>query len=306
MGNSLGQPLGGAKLAANPVDGASPGGAASGDLAGTYPSPRVAQASGSFALTGIVAVTISSTVNNWDPFIAQVNGGSTVLLTVSGGTQGITGMVGGTSGRLVFVANVSANIAVISDESGSSLAANRFSLGGASLLLQPGQSQVFSYNATAQRWGILGANPATLFQLNQNNTVLGSATFAGGASFTYNAVGGFYRQDVINPANITGNVNNWDPDAGSTANIASNIRATANAGPFNVTGLVAAAQNGQECTVFNIGTNAFVLTNEDGASTAANRFAFGANITVNAGGSVSLRYDGTSSRWRCIGSFRVT
>jgi hypothetical protein len=50
--------------------------------------------------------------------------------------------------------------------------------------------------------------------------------------------------------------------------------------------------------VLNVGSNDLVLSSEDAASTAANRFAFDADLTLTGGTGVLLWYDATSSRWR--------
>ncbi|WP_204273048.1 hypothetical protein, partial [Enterobacter hormaechei] len=49
-----------------------------------------------------------------------------------------------------------------------------------------------------------------------------------------------------------------------------------------------------------VGAQNVVLTNQDAASTAANRFLFGGDTTLGADTSITLRYDATASRWRAI------
>lgn len=70
----------------------------------------------------------------------------------------------------------------------------------------------------------------------------------------------------------------------------------------NVTGLLfsAAAVDGQTHYIWNIGTQNIVLTNQDAASTAANRFlnTTGADITLSANQMALCVYDLTTARWR--------
>jgi hypothetical protein len=67
----------------------------------------------------------------------------------------------------------------------------------------------------------------------------------------------------------------------------------------NLTGL-AGGSAGRIVTIHNVGANALVLTDEDGASLIGNRFALSGALTLNADTSVILEYDGTSQRWRAL------
>jgi len=100
----------------------------------------------------------------------------------------------------------------------------------------------------------------------------------------------------ITPAQITASQNDYNPSGLLTA---STLRLSSDASR-NITGLVGGS-DGRVVFILNVGTNAIVLTNADVLSSAANRFQFSANITLNADQSAVLQYDATSSRWRCIG-----
>jgi hypothetical protein len=67
----------------------------------------------------------------------------------------------------------------------------------------------------------------------------------------------------------------------------------------NITGLATGAA-GRLLVISNVGANDVVLVAESGSSTAANRFAFDADLTLGPNQSVVLQYDGTSSRWRAV------
>lgn len=99
----------------------------------------------------------------------------------------------------------------------------------------------------------------------------------------------------ISPAQITANENDYAPTGFATA---STLRLDTDAS-HNITGLAGGA-DGRVIVIHNVGSNAIVLTNEDAASTDANRFLFGGDFTIAASNSVTLRYDATSSRWRMI------
>lgn len=98
----------------------------------------------------------------------------------------------------------------------------------------------------------------------------------------------------IAPSQITSDQNNYAPTNFSTATI---LRLSTDASR-TITGLAGGA-DGRYIVISNVGSNALVLAAESGSSTAANRFALGASLTLAAsGGTVALYYDGTASRWR--------
>lgn len=99
-----------------------------------------------------------------------------------------------------------------------------------------------------------------------------------------------------NSASLGASQNNYDiADAGAAA-----VHRLTASTPINITGIVGGVA-GRVISLINIGTNTITLTNEDANSTAANRFALGANLAITGSNAVTLWYDGTSSRWRPFG-----
>ncbi|KKN57385.1 hypothetical protein LCGC14_0562910, partial [marine sediment metagenome] len=98
----------------------------------------------------------------------------------------------------------------------------------------------------------------------------------------------------ITPASLAANTNNYTPPGAyatsSTVRQASSVN-------VNITGLTGGV-DGRVILFHNIGSNDITLTNQDGASTAANRFALSANLTLQGDESAFLQYDSTSLRWR--------
>lgn len=101
----------------------------------------------------------------------------------------------------------------------------------------------------------------------------------------------------VTPSQITSNQNDYNPASLSTAH---NLRLSSDASR-NITGLVAGA-NGRELYIYNVGSFSIVLVNQSSSSTAANRFALGADVTLTASSGILLKYDTTSSRWLAIGA----
>jgi hypothetical protein len=103
------------------------------------------------------------------------------------------------------------------------------------------------------------------------------------------------RSGDISPPSLSASVNDYAPAGFSTASV---LRLSSG-GTYNVTGLTAAG-DGRLVAIYNYGANTILLTNEDAASAAANRFSLGANVVLGAGQGISLIYDAISSRWRAI------
>lgn len=102
---------------------------------------------------------------------------------------------------------------------------------------------------------------------------------------------------VITPTALAADANDYAPIGFSTA---STLRVDGGAADRNITGLAGGAE-GRVIIVHNVGaTNNLVFKNESASSTAANRFAIGADTTVTVNQTIGLRYDATSSRWRVV------
>ena len=128
-----------------------------------------------------------------------------------------------------------------------------------------------------------------------DNAALGATTPASVKATTIEATQTVKWSGVISPAQITSNQNDYAPTGFSTATV---LRLSTDASR-TITGLAGGA-DGRIITIHNIGSNDLILSNESASSTAANRFALGADATIGANTSTTLRYDATSSRWRAI------
>lgn len=101
---------------------------------------------------------------------------------------------------------------------------------------------------------------------------------------------------VISPTSLSASQDDYAPTSLSTAAI---VRLTSSA-DVNITGLTGGAA-GRILILYNIGSNVITLTDEDGSSTAGNRFALNSDTAMGADQALLLQYDGVSSRWRIIG-----
>lgn len=100
---------------------------------------------------------------------------------------------------------------------------------------------------------------------------------------------------IISPSQITSNQNNYNPTSLSTAVV---LRLTSDASR-NITGLSGGA-SGRVIILENVGSFNIVLKDEDTNSTAGNRFALTADITMTPDTMVVLKYDSTTTRWRAV------
>ena len=106
---------------------------------------------------------------------------------------------------------------------------------------------------------------------------------------------GFSLAGVISPPQITANQNDYNPTGVAAASV---LQLSSDASR-TVTGLAGGAE-GRVVSLINIGGQPIVLPDESTSSSAANRFALGAGLTVAAKQAAMLRYDGTAARWRLI------
>lgn len=118
-----------------------------------------------------------------------------------------------------------------------------------------------------------------------NNTLTAAAAFSASNSVALSG--------TISPTQISASQNDYSPTSFSSA---STLRLSTDASR-NVTGLAGGA-DGRIITLVNVGSNPLVLTNQDAASTAANRFLLKSDTTLAPDQSITLRYDNTTARWR--------
>lgn len=108
--------------------------------------------SSTFSLSGVLTpAQITANQNDYSP--TGMSAASTLRLS-SDAARAITGLAGGTTGRIIVIHNVGSYGITLSDESGSSSAANRFAM-TTDLTLMADQSVTLQYDATSQRWRIL-------------------------------------------------------------------------------------------------------------------------------------------------------
>lgn len=107
--------------------------------------------------------------------------------------------------------------------------------------------------------------------------------------------GGIAIQTAISPAQITANTNDYAP-TGYNQNYVLRLNTDASR---DLTGIVA-GKAGELKLIINVGSFDIVLKDESASSTAANRFALNADITISPDETAQIWYDATSSRWRVI------
>lgn len=133
--------------------------------------------------------------------------------------------------------------------------------------------------------------------INAGDTLAGdvTGTLASGATAVIVDKGSedFSLTGDISPAQITSDQNDYNPANLATA---STLRLSTDASR-NLTGLAGGA-DGRLLVIHNVGVQNLVLVDESASSSAANRFALNANVTIGADQGVILQYDSTSSRWR--------
>jgi hypothetical protein len=106
----------------------------------------------------------------------------------------------------------------------------------------------------------------------------------------------FGLSSIISPSQITANQNDYSPTGLSTATV---LRLNSDASR-DITGLAGGA-SGRIILIHNVGSQNIVLKDENGSSSAANRFALFADYTLPPDFFLWLQYDSTSARWRCSG-----
>ena len=106
---------------------------------------------------------------------------------------------------------------------------------------------------------------------------------------------GFFLTGDISPGQITADQNDYDPAGLSTSSV---LRLSSDASR-GITGL-SGGGDGRIVAIINTGTNNIVLTDASTSSSAANRFGFGADITLSSKQSAVLWYDATDSRWKLL------
>lgn len=234
---------------------------------------------------------------------------ATMILQNTSSGVNMSGLAGGTSGRVLIMCNTGANGINLQNENAGSTASNRFRALSADNVQLAGIANGNScawlfYDSVVSRWRVVSINTsvnlATIsFQaisINAASTFSATITQSG----TYNLGQALNLTGVISPTALgAGPTANYAPTGGTTI---STIRQDMSANGV-VSGLSISQVNGRTIILHNISaTNTLTLNHEDAASTAGNRFVLpnNANLVLQPNSSNTLRYDGTSSRWRVI------
>jgi len=156
-------------------------------------------------------------------------------------------------------------------------------------------------NVAGNAGSVGGAGASVVWDIANNLlyicTTTGTASTAVWTQQNADLSGALIASSTISPSSIGANQNDYAPTGFSTAYT---LRVTSSA-DYNITGIAGGAA-GRLINLVNIGSNTLTLKDEDTNSTAANRFALPNDAALEAGASLSLYYDGTSSRWRLQGS----
>jgi len=199
---------------------------------------------------------LTANQNNYVP-------GNYDILRISGDAiRTITGMSGGVKGRFVKIFNTGSYPLVLSHQSSSSLAANRFKFAtSVDTIVMPGSSVVVYYDSTQLRW-IEGV------QLEGS---------------------GLSKENT--PSQITADQNNYIVGGYEVIRLSSDALR-------NITG-IAEGSKGRRITLKNVGSFSIVLKHESVLSSAANRITVstGSDFTLISNGSIDLYYDITTTRW---------
>ena len=105
----------------------------------------------------------------------------------------------------------------------------------------------------------------------------------------------FHLTGDIAPAQIAANQNDYNPAGLSGASV---LRLNSDASR-DITGL-SGGGDGRILTLINTGSFPIVLKNDDAGSSAANRFDFGAHVTLAAKQAAVIWYDSAASHWRPV------
>jgi len=161
---------------------------------------------------------------------------------------------------------------------------NTGDFGGGRLLVKDDQSKLYFYNALSGTSTVTVNEDGILLYPNSNGT-------------DDIKIQGLTRlNSVLTPAVLNANANNYNPTGFPSCNV---LRLSSSSG-VNVTGF-SNGRNGRVIVVQNVGSYTIGFPKQNGASSAANRFASDSyNLDP---GNVSLAvYDSIASRWRMFGS----
>ncbi len=267
---------------------------------------------------------LSGTVNN-----LAVSNSSQIssLKLITSAPVTLTGIDGGTPDRQLLLINEGSFTITLSANSGSSLAINRFA---AASTLNPGNTLQLTYSDEMKLWLVAAAGggssgvtslsataPITVSAaigavtvgIDQTGIVIAESqvtnlvsdlnTLAAAITLISSGAGPIIVNAPLTPAALaSGTTNNYNPTNLLISNV---LRLTPNAAGSNLGGL-AAASNGQEFIVVNIGSALLTLLHQGGGSTPANRFICpgGTDFSLVGDGTCTVWYDGASAAYRVM------
>lgn len=211
----------------------------------------------------------------------------------------VTGLQGARKNRFVVLVNKGVNAVTLVDTSSSSLAANRFNLGGANIVMAQ-NAIVVLIGTTSIGWILL------------SNSAAGGGAGSGTVTDVTMSVPNDFAESVSNPTttpNIVlthgpllsvtlaaGQSNDYNP--GAPFPVVARLNLNPSTGDANLTGLIA-GQDGQMLLLSNISaTNNLTLDSLNAGSAAANQFRAAADLTLPPRDAKLLFYNGGSiNKW---------
>ena len=118
---------------------------------------------------------------------------------------------------------------------------------------------------------------------------------ASGIAVNPDIVGDFVLSGDVTPALITADQSNWDPLGTTPATV---VRFSTDA-LRTFAGLVG-GRDGRIAILQNVGSNPAKFLHESAAATASNRFLLPYDFVLGTAGTLGLRWDATSGRWRYL------
>lgn len=249
---------------------------------GTLTNERVLTAGTGITITDAGAgstVTIAPTTNGIADTMLRQSVANSVVGRANNSTGNVADISCGTDGHALRLSGTTLGCGTLA---AGALGANI--VGDAALRQGTARTVIGrSANSTGNVADISGGGAGTY--LSDNGTSLSFTTFST-ISADLNLTGD------ITPTQLVANTNNYAPTSFSTSAI---VKISTDASR-NITGL-AAGTDGRVIIMSNVGSFDAVLKNQDALSTAGNRFSIGGDVTLQAGNSIILVYDATSSRW---------
>lgn len=229
----------------------------------------------------------------------DVNLGNSALVRLTGASaQTITGIAGGVDGRLLTIINAGSATAVISNNSGSSTAANRITTGtGGDINLTVGASISLVYDSTASLWRVTGASAATGGSgVNTIGTFNSGTSYANGAQISGTTLT-FGAADATNPGMVSTAAQTFAGDKTFNGQIIGASGISSTGGAVSLTGNAASS--------LTTSAGALTLTSAAAAtwSTAAGDLTLqagsgtvtlGSSTTLTANGALTVRSTGAT------------